>query len=89
MGGGFKQDKAMKKGIKNEGLKKIINAVETSPAYTSDDVEIVLLVTDEKTDTSYIITHCSPAGFSSMLINLGEEDEDFKKAIVVAGAKLL
>ena len=79
----------MEKDIKNEDLKKIINAVETSPAYTSDDVEIVLFVTDEKTDTSHIVTHCSPAGFGSMLINLGEEAEDFKKAIVAAAIKLL
>ena len=52
-------------------------------------MEIVLLATDEKTDTSHVVAHCSPAGFGSLLVNLGEEHEDLKRAIVKAAAQLL
>ena len=75
--------------IKNEELKKIVKTIKNSPAYSDDAMDIVLLATDEKTDTSHIVAHCSPDGFGSLLVNLGEKDEDLKRAIVMAAAQLL
>ena len=75
--------------IKNEELKKIVKTIENSPAYSDDAVDIVLLATDEKTDTSHVVAHCSPASFCRMLVNLGKKHEDLKRAIVMAAAQLL
>ena len=74
--------------IKNEELKKIVKTIKNSPVYSDDTVEIVLLATDEKTDTLHVVAHCSPAGFGNILVNLGEEREDLKRAIVMAAAQL-
>lgn len=75
--------------IKNEELKKIVKTIKSSPVYSDDTVAIVLLATDEKTDTLHVAAHCSPAGFGNMLVNLGEEHEDLKRVIVMAAAQLL
>ena len=75
--------------IKNEELKKIVKTIKNSPVYSDDTVKIVLLATDEKTDTLHVVAHCSPADFGSMLVNLGEEHEDLKIAIAMAAAQLL